>query len=55
MMKDMNINEQLLHDHLSCSYASRNLHEIHKKLCQTIYITDMANKIQNICISDMYR
>ena len=24
MMKDMNINEQLLHDHLSCSCASIN-------------------------------
>ena len=40
----MNINEQLWHDHLSCSCASINWHEIHKKLCQTIYITQMENK-----------
>ena len=44
MMKDMNINEQFLHDYLSCPYASRNWHEIHKKLCQTIYITQMEKK-----------
>ena len=24
MMKDITINEQLLHDHVLCSYASRN-------------------------------
>ena len=24
MMKDININEKLLHDHVSCSYTSRN-------------------------------
>ena len=41
IMKYININAKLLHDNLSCEYVSIHSHEIHKKLFETIYITQM--------------
>ena len=32
IMKDININTNLLHDNLPCSYVSINSSEIHKKI-----------------------
>ena len=47
IMKDININANLLHDNLSCEYVSIHSQEIHKKLFKTIYITHMQKKYKS--------
>ena len=44
MMKDINMNANLLYDNLSCKYVSINSNEIHKNLFETMYIIQMHKK-----------
>ena len=53
--EDTDMNANLLHDNLSCWYVCMNSHEIHKKLFETMYITQIQNKIQNMSKAEMCR
>ena len=55
IVKHIDINANLLHDNLSCWYVCMNWHEVHKKLFETMYITQIGNKIQNTSKAEMCR
>ena len=55
IMKHLDIIANLLHDNLSCLYICMNEHEVYKKLCYTMYITQIGNKMQNNSKAEMCR
>ena len=55
IMKHVDITGNLLHDNLACSYVCMNSHEIYKKLFETMYVTQIGNKMQNNCKAEMCR
>ena len=41
--------ENILHDDLSCWYVCMKSNEVYKKWFETMYVTEIGNKMQNNC------
>ena len=55
IIKHFDITANLLHDNLSCWYICMNEHEVYQTLCDTMYITQIGNKMQNNSKAEMCR